>query len=210
MIGYYQASNVRDRICNRISPASIKTDGYTHLYFAFASIDPDTYKVKPWVEEDADTMREFTKLKGQGKDLQTWIAVGGWQFNEPTEPTFTTWHDICADGSKRATFISSLIAFMDDYGFQGADIDWEYPGTPERGGNRDDIVNFVTLLKEMREAFGSNYGISLTLAPDYWYLRYFDVASIQEYVDHMVSSHSDRVCIAYTDISVGIYGMTCS
>lgn len=41
----------------------------------------------------------------------------------------------------------------------------EYPGTPERGGQRIDSVNFVSLVKEMRQAFGSQYGISLTLAP---------------------------------------------
>ena len=186
MIGYYQASNVRDRACNKISPSQIKTTGYTHLYFAFASIDPGTYKITPWDDGDADLMREFTKLRGQGRNLQTWIAVGGWAFSEPDAATATTWADICADQSKRAIFIQSLIDFMVDYGFQGVDLDWEYPGTPERGGSRADIANFVTLVREMREAFGTKYGISLTLAPDYWYLRYFDVAGLDPYVDHMV------------------------
>ena len=185
MIGYYQASNSRDRVCNRITPSQIKTEGYTHLFFAFASISPETYKVKPWVDDDVELMREFTKLKGQGRNLQTWVAVGGWQFSEPDEPTHTTWHDICADPSKRSTFIASLITFMDEYGFQGADLDWEYPGDEDRGGNRDDIDNFVSLVSEMREAFGTDYGISLTLAPDYWYLRYFDVGRLQNYVDHL-------------------------
>lgn len=186
MIGYYQASNVRDRACNKISPSQIKTTGYTHLYFAFASINPETYKITPWDDGDADLMREFTKLRGQGRNLQTWIAVGGWAFSEPDAATATTWADICADQSKRAIFIQSLIDFMVEYGFQGVDLDWEYPGTPERGGSRADIANFVTLVREMREAFGTKYGISLTLAPDYWYLRYFDVAGLDPYVDHMV------------------------
>lgn len=72
---------------------------------------------------------------------------------------------------------------MASYGFQGVDLDWEYPGAPERGGKRDDLVDFVSLIKEMREAFGSEYGISLPLAPDYWYLRWFDPISMQDYVD---------------------------
>lgn len=186
MIGYYQAGNTRDRICNTIAPNQIKTEGYTHLFFSFASIDPSTYRVKAWVEEDEPIMREFTKLKGQGRNLEPWIAVGGWQFSEPDEPTHKTWSQLCADRSRRSAFISSLIEFMDDYGFTGADLDWEYPGTAERGGGLPDIANFVLLVKEMREAFGSKYGISLTLAPDYWYLRYFDVAGLAPYVDHMV------------------------
>jgi chitinase len=72
---------------------------------------------------------------------------------------------------------------MNKYGFQGVDIDWEYPVAPERGGHEDDTQNFVLLVKEMRAAFGTKYGISLTLAPDYWYLRYFDAKGMESSVD---------------------------
>ncbi len=37
-IGYYQASNTYDRVCNKISPSHIVTHGLTHLYFAFAQV----------------------------------------------------------------------------------------------------------------------------------------------------------------------------
>lgn len=85
--------------------------------------------------------------------------------------------------ASRAAFISGLKDFMSKYGFQGVDIDWEYPGTPERGGKRDDTANFVSLVKEMKAAFGDQYGLSLTLAPDYWYLRGFDAKAMEPYVD---------------------------
>ena len=73
--------------------------------------------------------------------------------------------------------------FMSKYGFQGVDIDWEYPGLLERGGKRADTQNFVTLVREMKEAFNGKYGLSLTLAPDYWYLRFFDAKAMEPYVD---------------------------
>lgn len=41
------------------------------------------------------------------------------------------------------------------------------------------------LMKEMRAAFGTKYGISIALAPDYWYLRGFKPAEMQQYVDFM-------------------------
>jgi len=72
---------------------------------------------------------------------------------------------------------------MPKYGFQGVDLDWEYPVSPDRGGTPDDTQNLVLLVQEMRKAFGTNYGISLTLAPDYWYLRYFDAKSMESSVD---------------------------
>ena len=184
MIGYYQANNFRNRACNRIYPKDIKTDGYTHLYWAFASIDPASFALKVWDEADKQYINDFTALKGKGNNLQTWVAVGGFDFSNSGTATHTTWSDLCADAGHRAAFIQSARNFMDQYGFQGIDIDWEYPGTPERGGSRKDIANFVTLVKEMKAAFGTQYGISLTLAPDYWYLRYFDVKGLEPYVDH--------------------------
>lgn len=73
---------------------------------------------------------------------------------------------------------------MDTYGFQGVDLDWEYPGDPTRGGNKlADLRNFPLLVKEMRAAFGATYGISVTLAPDYWYLRWFDAKAMESSVD---------------------------
>lgn len=38
------------------------------------------------------------------------------------------------------------------------DLDWEYPGSPERGGTEDDTANLVLLVQEMRAAFGTSYG----------------------------------------------------
>lgn len=88
-IGYYQASNVRDRLCNRISPSQIVLDGYTHLYFAFAEIDPQTFGVVPADPADVTLYTEFAAL--QTSSLQTWIAIGGFDFND-VGPTHTTWY----------------------------------------------------------------------------------------------------------------------
>lgn len=78
--------------------------------------------------------------------------------------------DLASTSENRAAFISSLKVFMAQYAFQGVDLDWEYPATSERGGKPEDTENYVLLVKEMRAAFGDTYGLSLTLAPDYWYL----------------------------------------
>lgn len=183
MIGYYQASNIRDRACNKVYPKDIKTDAYTHLYWAFASIDPSSFSVNLGSSGDEQQVKEFTQLKGKGRNLQTWVAVGGYDFSN-SGSTHTTWSDLCASASNRQAFIKSAAAFMDKHGFQGIDLDWEYPVEPKRGGREGDTANFNLLLKEMRAAWGNKYGISLTIAPDYWYLRYFDVKGLEPYVDH--------------------------
>ena len=88
-IGYYQASNTRDRLCNRVSPSQINTDGLTHLYYAFAKIDPNNFATVPANDGDADRYHDFTKL--QSSKLQTWIAIGGFDFSDPG-PTRHTWY----------------------------------------------------------------------------------------------------------------------
>ncbi|KAK4446124.1 hypothetical protein QBC34DRAFT_497070 [Podospora aff. communis PSN243] len=182
-IGYYQSWNTRNRVCNKVWPSQIKKEQYSHLYFAFATIDPVTFQIAVAHPGDIALMSEFTALKGPG--LQTWIAVGGYDFSDPGTPTHHTWSDLCATPARRAAFINSVRVDMDTYGFQGVDLDWEYPVDETRGGRPEDVVNFVSLLREMRAAYGTSYGISLTLAPDYWYLRWFDAKGLEPYVDHM-------------------------
>ena len=72
---------------------------------------------------------------------------------------------------------------MSQYGFQGIDLDWEYPGAPDRAGGPEDTANFVSLVREMRASFGTSFGISLTLPASYWYMRWFDPIAMQDYVD---------------------------
>lgn len=114
--------NTRSRQCNRITPAQINISGLTHLNLAFATIDPSGFKVVPANPADVEIYRQFTSLKSSS--LQTWIAIGGWAFNDPG-PTQTAFSDLASSSSNRALFISSLLSFMDKHGFQGVDLDWE-------------------------------------------------------------------------------------
>lgn len=72
---------------------------------------------------------------------------------------------------------------MDTYGFDGVDLDWEYPAADDRGGVESDTANYVLLVQEMKSAFGSKYGLSMTLPTSYWYLQHFDLKGIQGSVD---------------------------
>ncbi|RVD89613.1 Glycoside hydrolase family 18 [Arthrobotrys flagrans] len=180
-IGYYQVSNIRGRACNKVVPDQLITNGFTQLNLAFASINPSTLEVIPWDPSDEPYYYSFTNLKSA--TLQTWISVGGFDFSDPG-PTHTTWSDMVSSAANRQKFISSLLNFMARYKFQGADLNWEYPTATERGGRSTDPQNYVSLVREMRAAFGTNYGISLVLAPDYWYLRGMDPKSMEPYVDH--------------------------
>lgn len=66
------------------------------------------------------------------------------------------------------------------------DIDWEYPGAPDRGGKPEDVENFVSLLKTLRQTFDANsrsLGLTFTAPSSYWYLRWFDLPNLIKYAD---------------------------
>lgn len=90
---------------------------------------------------------------------------------------------MASSSNNRQTFINGLIKFMDTYGFDGVDLDWEYPAADDRGGVAADKENYVALVKDLKSAFGTDYGLSVTLPTSYWYLQHFDLESMQDSVD---------------------------
>ncbi|KAI2629291.1 putative class V chitinase [Hypomontagnella submonticulosa] len=183
-IGYYE-SWANTRTCDKRSPDDLDLTGITHLNFAFAFFDPKTYQISPMDSNSGSLYNKFTGLKSKKSSLQTWISIGGWSFNDDTNTpnTRTAFSDMASSAEGRQKFIDSLQNFMQTYGFDGVDIDWEYPAADDRGGKDSDFGNFPELIAEMRQTFGNSYGISLTLPSSFWYLQHFDVVTMQDYVD---------------------------
>ncbi|QIX02022.1 hypothetical protein AMS68_007539 [Peltaster fructicola] len=180
-IGYYESWS-STRTCQKVNPEDLNLDGYTHINFAFAFFDPSSFAIAPMDGTSGQLYNRFTNLKTKRPGLQTWISVGGWSFTDPG-PTRQAFSTMTSSQGNRASFISQLTKFMDSYGFDGVDLDWEYPQADDRGGVAADTANYVSLVKEMRAAFGTRYGISMTLPTSYWYLQHFDLAGIQPNID---------------------------
>lgn len=67
------------------------------------------------------------------------ISVGGWGWDAQFE-------ELAADPETRRAFVSNLTAFVDEYGLDGVDMDWEYP---DPGPSSE---NFLALIREVRLA----------------------------------------------------------
>ena len=143
---------------NRAAPCDFKTSDvnaslFTHINYSFgviaASEDKETYELV--ASEPQDTSRlyaEVQSLKKQNPKLKTFLAVGGWGFNE--KPTDWIFSAMVEKKERRGHFIRQSISFLREHGFDGIDIDWEFPGVSERGGRPLDKENFTALLREFR------------------------------------------------------------
>ncbi|KIH92205.1 hypothetical protein SPBR_02226 [Sporothrix brasiliensis 5110] len=184
VVGYYEAWATTERPCNGIHPEQIPQGIYTHVNFAFASIDPATFTVVPAANTDSDLYQRLQAIKTRDLGLQTWISIGGWTFNDDDQPTRTTFSDLAASATNQEAFFASLLQFMQTWGFTGVDIDWEYPEAPDRNGRGEDFTNFPVFLQRLRgtlDAYG--FGLSVTLPSSYWYLQHFDLPRLQPWVD---------------------------
>ncbi|KAI2463541.1 family 18 glycosyl hydrolase [Annulohypoxylon bovei var. microspora] len=187
VIGYYESwAPYKRGACPSRDPSWIKTDSITHLYVAFAYIRPSTYDIVPIDGTGTDIITEIMALKESAPGLKIFLSLGGWTYSDNGTDTQPVWGDLASSSAKRQKFILSLVNFMTQFGFDGVDLDWEYPGAPDRGGQDRDTANYVSLLKDIRTwwtAQSNGWGLSFTAPTSYWYLRWFDIENMAKSVD---------------------------
>lgn len=112
------------RVCMSKTPSDLDATGFTHLVFAFAYFHPTTFQITPMDAADIPLYSEFTGLKSRKASLRTWIAIGGWSFNDPVNvpDTQRAFSDMSSSSESCAAFIRSCLQFMQTYGFDGVDL----------------------------------------------------------------------------------------
>ncbi|KAK4069890.1 CAZyme family GH18 [Trichoderma aggressivum f. europaeum] len=156
----------------------------THLNVAFGYISQDL-KITNMDGVPSEVYRNVGNLKARNPSLKIIISLGGWSFSDPG-PWRSVFPTLAASPSNRSTFIQNLLGFLSEYGYDGVDFDWEYPGADDRGGSDADAANYVALLKDLREAIDTStkdYILTFTAPTSYWYLRHFDIKGMAAYAD---------------------------
>ncbi|MFZ5974799.1 MAG: glycosyl hydrolase family 18 protein [Bacillota bacterium] len=129
------------------TPDKIPAAQLTHITYAFANID-DNLKVEmgdPYV--DASNFTKLNALKKLYPNIKTLISVGGWDWSGK-------FSDAALTDASRTAFADSAVAFIKQYGFDGVDIDWEYPcggGLAANTARPEDKHNFTLLMMKLRE-----------------------------------------------------------
>lgn len=80
--------------------------------------------------------------------VKTLLSVGGWEDSN-------NFSAVAANSLTRAQFAHSCINQIKKYGFDGIDIDWEYPGYADHKGTQDDRTNCTLLFRATRDSLSA-------------------------------------------------------
>ena len=128
-----------------------------------------------------DLMNKVLKLKEKKPSLKVLLMIGGW--GEHADG----FSMMARDAKKRSEFCHACKQHIDTYGFDGIDIDWEYPGggPSTNGKSNDDPKNFVLVLKELRDSIGDTKIISYASSSSAGYMDWKGAMKYLDYVNVM-------------------------
>ncbi len=192
IIGYYTSWSVYER---NYHVADIPAESVDVINYAFANIENgrivlgDPYAdTERWYEGDSwnpDSLRgcfhQLQLLKARYPHIQTLISVGGWTWS-------TYFSDVALTEESRALFAASCVEFVEQYGFDGVDIDWEYPvsgGLPDNITRPEDKENFTLLLAELRGRLdqAGDYLLTIAASASPFIIDNVEVDAIHGYLD---------------------------
>ncbi|XP_030954760.1 class V chitinase CHIT5a-like [Quercus lobata] len=132
----------------KFPPSAISTSYFTHLFYAFVVPDANNYQILI-TQTDDKWMKNFTAtLHAKTPGAKAFISIGGGTASPHTLS------NMASNPDSRAAFINSSVSVARKYGFDGLDLDWEFPHTPQ------DMSNLSLLFKEWHEAIENESSIS--------------------------------------------------
>ncbi|MDR6227186.1 glycosyl hydrolase family 18 protein [Desmospora profundinema] len=195
IIAYYPGWATYDR---NYQVTDIDASKVTHINYAFANIAngeivvgdtyADTDKFFPgdcWEPGcKRGNFNQLNKLKQRHPHLKTLISVGGWTWSG-------NFSDAALTDASRTKFANSAVRFVREWGFDGVDLDWEYPVSGGlHPGRPEDKRNFTLLLQKVREklneagrADGKQYLLTIASGAGPNYVQNTELDQVQRHLD---------------------------
>jgi chitinase len=133
LVGYFASWTIH---VENYHVADIPADKLTHVIYAFANVTATSDCVSINAQDDQINFPGLRQLKQQHPQLMTLISIGG-------ASNSTDFPAAAATEASRVHFAQSAVQFMKINGFDGIDIDWEYPGPRDK-------QNYTALVTELR------------------------------------------------------------
>jgi chitinase len=206
LIGYYTAMSAY----SGYTPDKIDATKFTNINYAFANIGEDLKISIGDSAVDVSNFKLLKALKEKNPNLKTLISIGGWTWS-------AKFSDAALTNASRTVFADSCVDFITRYGFDGVDIDWEYPVSGGLSGNTmrpEDKKDFTLLLQKLREKLdergvidNKHYLLTIAGGCESSYISNTEISLIQRYLDYtnIMTYDIHGTSDTYTDFNAPLY-----
>uniref|UniRef100_A0A6P7GU94 Probable chitinase 10 n=1 Tax=Diabrotica virgifera virgifera TaxID=50390 RepID=A0A6P7GU94_DIAVI len=158
VVCYFSSWAIYRNFSGKFDVSDIDPHLCTHVNFAFVELyeDGSLYIVDPWESNDRNNggyyegFKQLKNLKNTNPGLKILLSLGGW--NEGSK----NFSIVAADQSKRERLARECLALIEEYDYDGIDIDWEYP-TLREGSHPSDKVKYTSVIFIIiNEGYGIN------------------------------------------------------
>ncbi len=126
---------------------SLPYEYLTHLNFSFAIPAPSGDTLLP-LKHGEYASRLISKA--HKNNVKVFLSIGGWSIGDGGGVD-TRFHNLAMTANGRKTFVNSCMKMVEQFGFDGIDLDWEYPDE-----DHSSATDFVLLSKELYEVLHAN------------------------------------------------------
>ncbi|RCI14329.1 putative chitinase [Ophiocordyceps polyrhachis-furcata BCC 54312] len=126
-------------------------------------------------------VKQLYLLKKANRNMKVMLSIGGWTWS-------TNFPAAASNPGSRSNFAKSAVSFVKDWGFDGVDIDWEYPADDAQAGN---MILLLQAIRDELDAYaaksapGHHFELSIAApaGPDHY--NKLHMADLGKVLDHV-------------------------
>jgi chitinase len=187
-------------------PADLPANEISHVLYSFMNLRADGtvfsgdtyadlekhYPGDSWEETGNNAygcVKQLFQLKKANRKFKVLLSIGGWTWS-------TNFPAAASTPETRATFARTSVAFMKDWGFDGIDVDWEYPSDSTQAANMILLLQAVrSELDRYSAEHAGGHHFLLTIAapagPDHYnQLRLRELGEVLDYINLMAYDYA--------------------
>jgi len=188
LIGFYTYYNSNYR------STKIPFNQLTHICHAFVNINPDGSITAP-----SGYLEPYLITTAHANGVRVLTSIGG--------ADVTTFSGVAANPAYTATFVNQVYQFIQTNGYDGVDIDWEFPETSA------DLSNEAGFFQALRNKFNSSptpapsWDISFDIEGNSYWGAWQDYSNVSNYVSfyNVMSYSASGAWADHTNHNTAIY-----